>query len=496
MLGKSTYSELPTSLARASNYVIFMSNRSQYHFLLADNGVTSTSQPPNLHFTTPSTSYFRRRFLFNINSVTKPHLLSLLHDLDMSFEKKSTVNENVKAEVTALIEKYRNSNEAPSFSGAELIVMAAVCIDKSPVKLREVVDWILKTFRYYNDQVVREYMRASYSSLPYYPPTVAPELFEGLDCWDAPINNAEWEQVIINEDEISLRRLIIVDPEKARIFLRRWLEPERKGTFRFLDLPAEIRNTIYGMVFGLHVTIHMDQYEKPEAGHGATVLKREDDTVDDTEARSHAIADAFETAPMQIVLALLSVNKQIHREAMAEFYQTNSFCIIGIAKLNNLVTSMSPIRFQWLGRINLRIDYKTLGRHDISMSEWITATTALSQLQRLQRLKIDFEGTDDGWKNLPLRVRREVGIYRKFSSPEQLLGMRSLAIAASKAADLEVVGCSSLAEYVLGAVEKLKDAKALDEELPKNGRKRKSRDAATQMEREDSTRKGRARMKK
>lgn len=58
--------------------------------------------------------------------------------------------------------------------------------------------------------------------------------------------------VIQNKPDQSTKAGVPSEPSRwyttnsqARMFLRKWLEPERKGHFDFFGLPAELRNHIY-----------------------------------------------------------------------------------------------------------------------------------------------------------------------------------------------------------------------------------------------------------
>jgi len=66
---------------------------------------------------------------------------------------------SVKAEITKLIEPYKKrTNEPPPFSSAELVVIAALCSDLPRVMKEDILKWILRTFAYYMERAVDEYV--------------------------------------------------------------------------------------------------------------------------------------------------------------------------------------------------------------------------------------------------------------------------------------------------------------------------------------------------
>lgn len=109
----------------------------------------------------------------------------------------------------------------------------------------------------------------------------------------------------------------------ARVFLRRWPEPERKGVFRFLDLPPELRDRIYHMVFvylGPTILVESDGWS------GAT-LKAAGHDVRDT---SDYNTSGYEHEPRDIgtpdtVLGQMALCKQMKAEAVPLFYCANGF---------------------------------------------------------------------------------------------------------------------------------------------------------------------------
>lgn len=241
---------------------------------------------------------------------------------------------SLEDEILAAIEPFTRSNHQPYFSPIELAVMAVLCSDKYEVTNRDVSDWIVKTFQYYmkialDDFYERKYARARSSMFD--------ELFKLKDwagknllncCYDVPL------QEELRHDAAGSFNVLKVDPHEGRIFLRDLLEPKRKGTFRFFDLPAEIRVTIYeyvfsfppsGIAFGL-----LHEQARPKSGdmnvllvqraarfeNGAATPKQWPRGSRPTNIWSQINTFYLHTKSPNEILALLSVNKRFYEEAM------------------------------------------------------------------------------------------------------------------------------------------------------------------------------------
>jgi hypothetical protein len=168
----------------------------------------------------------------------------------------------VRKEIEALAEQYNNSpTEPPPFSAPELIIMAALCSHRHVMNSGAVFEWAVKSFVYYRDQAANKCHRIiSRDNCSISTPTgdsLIDNYYQNFDCWEAPFAfppNAMLTTTMADLAYFRHHRLhegFTVPRGAGRIYLRKWLEPERRGTFNFLGLPAEIRNAIYELVFSL-----------------------------------------------------------------------------------------------------------------------------------------------------------------------------------------------------------------------------------------------------
>lgn len=140
----------------------------------------------------------------------------------------------------------------------------------------------------------------------------------------------------------------------------------RKGKFRFLDLPPELRNRIYDLVLRIPGLIH-------PSTKSATTAPKNVKNVKINETKDHESA-----------LSLLAVNKQINDEALGVFYNCNSFVFYYPTQLNAFLLSLSPQR-QKLIR-DLTIYYHNLKCGGIDLVD--LTFPMLKQLAGLRKLHI------------------------------------------------------------------------------------------------------------
>ena len=352
---------------------------------------------------------------------------------------------NVKAEILAAIKPYRNTEDEPPFSAAELIVMAVLCSLGPEVNKEQILMWITRTFRYYNEKALEQYCKIAGTGWVHSDMYYAVDDFEeGFSCYDAPlVDPCENEVVCFYSKEVTV-------PVKAgRVFLRKWLEPARKGKFPFLRLPAELRNTIYEMVFTF-----------PEKGICASSMYLRENIrfcireVDESEvSRTSATVDAV---PVSRILALIRVNKQISREARPYFYRVNCFEFGNMDLFVNFFAKMPASHAEHITMIDV-----AWSPGEISWAQWPPfLAKALEAFARIKTLsKLEIWAQDRGWFSMGSRLRQACGRTSKFTKVKQFPGVKELTVAASKARVLEFSGdCPQIEAYIREEVKKLKAA--------------------------------------
>ncbi|KAK3067556.1 hypothetical protein LTR53_015518 [Teratosphaeriaceae sp. CCFEE 6253] len=260
----------------------------------------------------------------------------------------------LKAEVEDLLKHFTGSAKKPPFSTAELVVMAVICEVEMVVTKETGFRWVSQTFPYYSLMAVEAHIGAVAAPAWWSPrynaqqatliEQVLPGIDEAAESYEMPLVNN------LYGDDDPLAMIIMPDEEccvqagPARIFLRGYLNPgpsaEYKDTpgddrnveprSRFFDLPAELRNGIYDLLFlfdkrGITVTV--------DRGPCTISLPcRELDAHSDNAAscachvHPNRPCGRYIGPPLAEVLAPLGTCRQFYDEAMPIFYRDNHFC--------------------------------------------------------------------------------------------------------------------------------------------------------------------------
>jgi hypothetical protein len=166
---------------------------------------------------------------------------------------------------------------------------------------------------------------------------------------------------------------ITVPTTAGLIFLRKWLDPERTGVFRFLDLPAELRNVIYELVLTLPPS-------GPSIGAQGDMWLRERE-VDDPDYDSTNYGTVWKhkvrSSPLQELLAIISVNKQMFNEAMP--ITTRATTSLSSALMHYWISP--PGRARRVSSISVRLDWA----HRLVIFTGLTQNSILSRFQQQKR---------------------------------------------------------------------------------------------------------------
>ncbi|KAF2734099.1 hypothetical protein EJ04DRAFT_494072 [Polyplosphaeria fusca] len=189
--------------------------------------------------------------------------------------------------------------------------------------------------------------------------------------------------------------------------------PKRK-IFQFLELPAEIRNMIYGYCLsssrGITLvsdtvkyrrTVRRAGWEYIERAFGLHAHHRDPDDDDDDEEQDGERTHWMEPRPL--VPALLAVNKQIHGEACKILY-SNRFHMADTLTMHSFIVNMGPRAAALIKNITIRGWGGYRGMHKAYNH---ASFAALAAATNLEKLKIE---TTISWGREPKWVARQ--IYR------------------------------------------------------------------------------------
>ena len=164
--------------------------------------------------------------------------------------------------------------------------------------------------------------------------------------YDAPLRGLYPEAPYDESLKFYIPVHFAIAPAAGRTFLRRWLEPERKGTFPFLDLPPELRNEVYKLLFRFHesgIKIHSLSRSGQEDDRAALKVFSRIDGDDDpfdhvSKVPIHGVRWDIKPSPTSEILAILATNRQIYSEACPLFYSLNRFRFSSIRSLHTVLS--------------------------------------------------------------------------------------------------------------------------------------------------------------
>jgi hypothetical protein len=163
----------------------------------------------------------------------------------------------------------------------------------------------------------------------------------------------------------------------------------RKGHFRFLDLPPELRNRVYALML-IFPGVTYPKLDKPTSVTYQFPYLR--------------AVDRDDIAVPHSALALLEVNRQIHNEASALFYRKNDLVFSYPAHLQDFAQSLDRDRLESVS--SLTLFHKNHKEGGISTID--STLRALRRMRGLRKFHLLVEHhlvTGTGWSNTPTRSR-------------------------------------------------------------------------------------------
>ncbi|KAI7534924.1 hypothetical protein KC331_g12296 [Hortaea werneckii] len=365
----------------------------------------------------------------------------------------------LRNEVREVIRAYTTADEEPPFSGGELIVMALIDTDGDTLPTDGILRCVINTFKYYHDVFIDKALQNLGADLDFQDGLgagVFKNITEAFTEYELPIR----ESRVMGEKRDPT--LWSVSTQAARVYLRHWLEPAREGVFPFLDLPPEIRNTIYEPPFtfpssGIHV-----QEADERKGFDVFFLERIDEHGPCGRKWSNSLVKGNEfiiKRSMDNILALLCVNRQVYEEAMPLFYMLNTFHFDHYSfELQKFVESMPKSRFKHLRK--LHFDF-TETIEEWLVDYWPDITEALSG-KAVGFAELWISMTDDAWLGRGSKARQLRKSGRRtsrYSCIEEIPGFIDLAVAVARAEVVQWEGeCPLIREFVAEHVAWLKGA--------------------------------------
>ncbi|KAF7198224.1 hypothetical protein HII31_00580 [Pseudocercospora fuligena] len=302
---------------------------------------------------------------------------------------------HLRNEVANLIRPFRTSTVRPPFTLGELIVIAILVQKKKNINEAMIVKWIIDTFEYYSRP-------EHHSTFPGHGHGWSDirigGFIDALSNIETPIT-AKRFRVTYNQQQVFEIKYA-VDTAPARSYLARQLEPPREGEFRFLDLPTELRNRIYNMLF-VHETPLTSQDEcysdgSPNGQSAGNLIcltplchpQLPRSRLDFCAVRRGRDYHNLLVESPAITLALTQTCKQVYEESKGIFYGMNTFVFEDQRAFFNRAMRMGR-NFQRLRKVSieLHIDRYQYNRYEDAHIEELRGQ--LRGLRQLPSLRLD-----------------------------------------------------------------------------------------------------------
>lgn len=356
--------------------------------------------------------------------------------------------QSLRDEVQEIIRPYTTADKEPPFSGGELIVMALVDTDDDTLSEDRILRWTIDTFKYYNAAFVDQAFQhpGPFNFRIDLADTVFENITKAFTEYEVPVREG---RTAIGKRSISVWS---ITAQAARVYLRRWLEPEREGIFPFLNLPPETRNHIYELIFTF-----------PSSGicmhdTGNLFLERIDEPGPCGRKWSHSLfrtSRSFVKKTSDDILTLLCANRQVYEEAMPFFYRLNNFYFNSYSYSGQLV-NLPRSRLEHLRKLHLDL---TETIQDWLLAVWPDITKALST-KAMGFIELTISTTDDAWLGHGIKARkyRKCGVRTStFSCIEELPGFADLAVAVAKATVVRWEGeCPLIQDFIAKEVARIR----------------------------------------
>ena len=350
-------------------------------------------------------------------------------------EEELARKESLKLEILTAVKPYTSMTYRPPFTASELICMAA-CSSKKPTRCilkAEILEWICETFNYYAKCAISLAIRArapkehlnSHAGLF----DIVAGFSEALESFDLPVQRDSCSQKWPTGSGP-----IFVCATAGRLYLRKWLEPEREGVFRFLHLPAELRNVVYEKLFSFGQS-------------GIQVSCKDNSWADWKNIRvSYDAYGPYDTSrqlsPPKELFALLSVNRQIYGEAMPYFYSLNHQKFRNMEELAIIGRLMPSCRLRYVKELSFEIfpSRNSTYAYRHKLRDFKSGLQRLADLCQPRKLTIYFM-PDDYILSTSRRLLGGLVSERQLRQVSRLPGMRTVTELATRADELMLEPC-------------------------------------------------------
>ncbi|KAK5746424.1 hypothetical protein LTR17_000804 [Elasticomyces elasticus] len=261
--------------------------------------------------------------------------------------------QSARARIALAINPWRDNNKKPPFKGVQLVAMALLMSDKA-LTPKKICSWVLSTFSYYRSLAMDAFWALTNDGTGNVP--AAQSMRNALDWalakYELPITSSRLGRGASDDDNIAYT----ITPLMAEPWLELPGGPSVDETiFPFFKLPAQLRNTIYTMVFrfprsGLHVQ---------NSNCRITVMSRDLDDAVSSISWMHQAGKGLEANSVSEILSPLLVCRQFYEEAMPVFFGINTFIFMRQDKMSHLIANMPASHRKHIKSIGFEYEWKS-----------------------------------------------------------------------------------------------------------------------------------------
>ncbi|KAK5697204.1 hypothetical protein LTR97_007339 [Elasticomyces elasticus] len=329
----------------------------------------------------------------------------------------------VRERIYTTILSWSDTQDQPPFSATDLIIMAGLS-SGCALSRKEICEWLVENFGYYRMLAAEAFWgyNRGKGKLPAVQ-DVHKMLDKALREYELPVDVIP---ICDNDEFLDLYR---VHPgAEAMLPLTTADDQPDKATLPFFELPAELRNTIYELVF---------RYPRSGLYFPSLWVKRprvlsrdlmDDDDFGPARANGESRKKVYRTRPVHEILEPLLTHRQFYREAMPVFFELNCFYFADHYTMSRTLKRMPVVHKEHIKSLDFTLP--TVVRDDRIGEE----LTPLLGLLALRKLCIRFD--EETWLNggPGISAHQSVEQHPGASVLRQLHGLE----------EVEFVGCPKL----------------------------------------------------
>jgi len=314
---------------------------------------------------------------------------------------------SIRHRITALLAPWTSSKQKSPFSEVELFAMALLVAGR-PMTEKVIFEWIFEHVGY-----CRQLAYESFYGGQHYPMYPEPAAVGSARNLRIAMSNVLGQHDFPVEITVigGVAHYSMSAANGHRVLAHALgLNFDRKQSFPFFRLPAELRNTIYELVFqypksGLHITGRNSSV--------ARVLTRstDEDVSFNVAGRQHRI---LATAPIEHILAPLLVSRQLHQETLPFFYNSNKFYFGNHQWMHEVLSKIPDAHRDHIKHVSFT--YQLYDSRDA-----VAHFTTLGKLQGLRKLEVHLD--EERWKEYRTGGKRAV---KKYEDIAKVPGLRTL----------------------------------------------------------------------